>query len=50
MPSADASAAGRGCSRPPPAARTVNWRTATAVAPDPVRGRLTAEEVVRLMQ
>jgi Asp-tRNA(Asn)/Glu-tRNA(Gln) amidotransferase A subunit family amidase len=27
-----------------------DWRTATAVPPDPARGRLTAEDVVRLMQ
>ncbi|GAA0814692.1 amidase [Spirilliplanes yamanashiensis] len=27
-----------------------DWRTATAAAPDPRRGRLTAEEVVRRMQ
>jgi Asp-tRNA(Asn)/Glu-tRNA(Gln) amidotransferase A subunit family amidase len=32
------------------AARSGDWRTATAVAPDPARGRLTAEDVERLMQ
>jgi hypothetical protein len=36
--------------RPPQAARRGDWRTATAVPPDPGRGRLTAEDVVRLMQ
>jgi Asp-tRNA(Asn)/Glu-tRNA(Gln) amidotransferase A subunit family amidase len=36
--------------RPPQATRSEDWRTATAVPPDPARGRLTAEDVVRLMQ
>ncbi len=36
--------------RPPQARRSGDWRTATAVRPDPARGRLTAEDVVRLMQ
>ncbi len=36
--------------RRPRTARTADWRTATAVAPDPARGRLTADDVVRLMQ
>lgn len=30
--------------------RARDWRSATAVAPDPARGRLTAEDVVRAMQ
>ncbi|HET6530473.1 MAG TPA: hypothetical protein VFH03_07650 [Actinoplanes sp.] len=34
----------------PAAVRTRTWRTATAVPPDPARGRLIAEDVVRLMQ
>ncbi|HEX8347587.1 MAG TPA: amidase [Actinoplanes sp.] len=36
--------------RAPRTARTDRWRTATAVPADPARGRLTADDVVRLMQ
>jgi Asp-tRNA(Asn)/Glu-tRNA(Gln) amidotransferase A subunit family amidase len=35
---------------PPPAPRSEAWRAATATPPDPARGRLTADDVVHLMQ